>query len=205
MGVICPVDDVDRALMARIEREIIVPTLVGMRAEGAPFTGVLFAGVMVDEHGAPLLLEHNVRFGDPECEALMELVATDVGELLASAARGELDPAAARVHEGKYAAVVILAAEGYPEGPRKGDVISGVERAEALGATVHHAGTARDASGALVTAGGRVLAVTGAGATLGEARAQAYAGCEAIHFAGKHFRRDIGETVGATPTQPTSP
>lgn len=196
MGVVCPTDDVDGALLARIEREIIAPTLAGMRREGAPFTGVLFAGVMIDDAGAPLLLEHNVRFGDPECEALMDLIASDVGELLAAAAKGQLDPASARFHDGRYAAVVILAAHGYPDKPRSGDVIEGVARAEALGATVHHAGTTRSADGALVTAGGRVLAVTGSGPSLDAALGRAYAGAEAITFAGKHFRRDIGKTLG---------
>lgn len=197
MGVVCPASDVTPELLARIEREIIEPTLKGMRDEGTPFKGVLFAGVMVDADGAPFLLEHNVRFGDPECEALMELLDGDVAGLLASAARGELDPSLVSVRTDRHAVVVILAAEGYPTAPKTGATITGIAEAElASGALVHHAGTRFGAQG-LEVSGGRVLAVCGRGASFDEAYSMAYAAADAIHFEGKHFRRDIGLTRGS--------
>ncbi len=179
-------------LLARIERTILRPTLEGMHAEDRPFRGVLFAGVMVTPTGEPFLLEHNVRFGDPECEVLLALLDGDVAELLASAARGALDAGAMAVDPGRHALTVILAAAGYPAAPRTGDPITGVGRAEQIeGVLVHHAGTA-EKDGALVTAGGRVLAVTATGGSPGEARARAYRAVDEIHFEGMHFRRDIG-------------
>jgi phosphoribosylamine--glycine ligase len=192
MGVVCPAPGVDGALVARIEREIVAPTLAGMRDAGAPFRGVLFAGVMVDDAGDPFLLEHNVRFGDPECEAVLELVDGDVGALLASAARGALDPSAVRVRRDLASCVVVLAAAGYPGAPRTGDPIAGVDEAGTLPEVrIHHAGTAvRD--GQLVTAGGRVLAVTARAPTLGEARDRAYRAAGRIRFEGCHYRRDVG-------------
>jgi phosphoribosylamine--glycine ligase len=164
-----------------------------MSAEGRPFRGVLFAGLMITPAGEPMLLEHNVRFGDPECEALMALVRGDVGELFASACpRGRLDPESVQVVNDRHASVVVLAAAGYPGTPRAGDRIEGIEAADRLeGVVVHHAGTA-EKDGALVTAGGRVLAVTATGATAAEARARAYAVADAIHFEGMQLRRDIG-------------
>lgn len=194
MGVICPVADVGPELLARIEREIIVPTLHGMRAEGSPFRGVLFAGIMIDEHETPLLLEHNVRFGDPECEALMEVFDCDLAQLLAAAASGDLSAATLAIDRARHAAVVILAAENYPDAPTKGDGIDGIDAAEGFGARVYQAGTARaGAGGALITNGGRVLAVTGSSRTsLEEARRIAYAACDRIRFRGMQLRRDIG-------------
>jgi len=194
MGVICPAGDVSEGLMSRIAGEVVERTLVAMKEEGSPFRGVLFAGMMIDEAGEPWLLEHNVRFGDPECEAMMELVESDVGAMLLDAARGALDASTVQLAKGRHAAVVVLCAAGYPEKPRSGDAISGIERAESIGARVHHAGTKRTGDG-LFTAGGRVLAVTCAGPTMEAARAKAYAACEAIHFEGMHYRRDIGLTV----------
>lgn len=194
MGVICPTGDVSAALLDRIAKEIVGPTIRGMREEGAPFRGVLFAGVMVTDKDEPFLLEHNVRFGDPECEALMALFEGDVGAALSAAATGALDPTAIR-STGRHAAVVILAASGYPDKPRAGDVITGIEEATAAGATVHHAGTKVDAEGRFVTSGGRVLAVTATGASSAEAREIAYRAADLIQFDGKQLRRDIGATV----------
>ena len=194
MGVVCPAPDADAALVARIGREIIEPTLAAMRERGAPFRGVLFAGIMVTDAGDPMLLEHNVRFGDPECEALMELLDGDLAALLASAAAGRLDEGCVRLAADRAAAVVVLAAAGYPASPRRGDRISGIDAADAVdGVQVHHAGTELE-DGALVTAGGRVLAVTARGASLADARSAAYHAAELVVFQGKHFRRDIGAT-----------
>lgn len=192
MGVVCPAPGVGDALVARIEREIVDPTLAGMREAGTPFKGVLFAGVIVDDAGQPHLLEHNVRFGDPECEAVLELVDGDVGALLASAARGSLEPSTVRVRRDLASCVVVLAADGYPGTPRTGDVIEGVAQAASLPEVcVHHAGTAV-VDDRLVTAGGRVLAVTARAPTLAEARDRAYRAAGRIHFEGCHHRRDVG-------------
>jgi len=192
MGVVCPAPGVSDALVARIEREIVDPTLAGMREAGTPFRGVLFAGVIVDEAGQPFLLEHNVRFGDPECEAVLELVDGDVGGLLASAARGAIDPSTVRVRRDLASCVVVLAAQGYPGTPRTGDLIEGVPQAASLPEVcVHHAGTAI-VEGHLVTAGGRVLAVTARAPTLAEARDRAYRAASRIRFEGCHYRRDVG-------------
>ncbi len=192
MGVVCPAPGVTDALVARIEREIIGPTLDGMREMGTPFRGLLFAGVIVDEAGHPFLLEHNVRFGDPECEGVLELLDGDVGALLASAARGALDPSAVKVRRDLASCVVVLAADGYPGTPRTGDLIEGVARAEALPEVlVHHGGTVQR-DGRLETSGGRVLAVTARAPTLNEARDRAYRAASRIEFPGCHYRRDVG-------------
>ncbi|MBL8742139.1 MAG: phosphoribosylamine--glycine ligase [Myxococcales bacterium] len=193
MGVVCPAPDIGPDLVARIDRELIAPTLKRMRDEGTPFRGVLFAGVMVTDAG-PLLLEHNVRFGDPECETMMELIDGDLAEVLRDAARGALDPATLRVRSDRSAVVVVLAAEGYPATPVTGDPINGIDAAEALGVTVHHAGTKREGD-RLVTSGGRVLAVAASAATLLDAQALAYRGCKAIDFRGMQYRRDIGKST----------
>ena len=170
---------------------IHAPTIAGMRAEGRPFRGVLFAGLMITPAGEPMLLEHNVRFGDPECEVLMALLDGDVAELLWSAARGSLDRSAVRVAPDRAALTVVLASHGYPARPRTGDAIAGLDGAAALpGVFVHHAGTA-ERDGRIVTAGGRVVAVTAVGATLDEARRRAYAAVDVIEFDGMHYRRDI--------------
>ncbi len=195
MGVYAPSPHVEPALLARIEREILRPTIDGLRAEGRPFRGVLFAGVMIAPSGDPMLLEHNVRFGDPECEALVSLLEGDFAELCDSVARGQLDPNSVRVASDRAAVVVVLAAAGYPTSPRAGDVIRGIDRAAALpNVAVYHAGT-REVAGEIVTAGGRVLAVTATGASISEARDRAYAAANEISFEGAHYRRDIGASV----------
>lgn len=190
MGAIAPVE-VEPALMARIEREVIEPTLAGMKAAGAPYRGVLYAGLMVGDDGTPFLLEHNVRFGDPETQVLMALVEGDLFALFASAARGSLDDRAVRFGGG-HAIVVVLAADGYPGPPRKGDLITGLDQAAVLeGVHVLHAGTDRQ-GGALVTDGGRVLGITAVGATGEVARERAYRAAARIKWPGVHYRRDIG-------------
>ena len=190
MGVIAPVAELDPALLARVEREILRPTIDGMRAEGAPFRGVLFAGLMLTADG-PMLLEHNVRFGDPECEALMELWEGDVARALHAAATGALQPELVRFSD-RHACVVVIAAAGYPSAPRAGDPIGGLDAAEAMpGVSVLHAGTAlRD--GVSITAGGRVLAIAGVGDTPREARERAYAAVDHVAIDGAFHRRDIG-------------
>ena len=191
MGAYAPSARLSPELSARVEREIIAPTLAGMKRAGATFRGVLFAGLMITPAGDPYLLEHNVRFGDPECEAILELLEGDLAELLASAARGSLDPSAVTVAKDRAALALVLAAHGYPASPRTGDEIRGLEDAARVpGVAVLHAGTA-EKDGRIVTAGGRVLAITAWGPTLAEARTRAYEAAARISFDGEHHRADI--------------
>jgi phosphoribosylamine--glycine ligase len=191
MGTYAPAPLVTDDLAERVRVEVIDRVVEGMALDGIPFTGTLFAGLMVSPSGEPVTLEFNVRFGDPETQVLTMITEGDFGAALASAARGELDPGLLAVSPA-HAVCVVLAAGGYPGTPRRGDVISGLEVAEALpDVRVFHAGTElRD--GQLVTAGGRVLGVTARAPSLREARDRAYAACDHIRFEGMHFRRDIG-------------
>jgi len=191
MGTYAPAPVITPELAARIEREIIERAVAGMRAEGCPFVGALFAGVMVDPLGEPVLLEFNVRFGDPETQVLMSVLEGDLGRTLAAAAGGELELGMLR-QSGDHALCVVLAAHGYPEAPELGDAIAGLDAAQAVpGARVIHAGT-RSEGGQVVTAGGRVLGVVGRGASLLEARDRAYEAAVRIDFRGRQMRGDIG-------------
>jgi len=191
MGTYAPAPLVTPALQERIRQEIFERALRGMVIDGHPFRGVLFAGLMISEAGDISLLEFNVRFGDPETQVLMAVLDGDFAEALAAAARGELRPELLEVSQ-DHALCIVLAAAGYPESPRTGDVITGLEHANAIpGVQVFHAGTSlRD--GQVVTSGGRVLSVTARGATLREAHARAYQAADSIAFEGRQFRRDIG-------------
>jgi phosphoribosylamine--glycine ligase len=191
MGTYAPAPFSHAELLERVERSIVTPTVDGMRAEGHPFRGTLFAGLMVTPEGEPVLLEFNVRFGDPETQVLLNVVDGDFAELLSSAARGNLAKNAVRP-SGDHAVCVVLAAAGYPGTPRTGDPIHGLDAAAALGARVYHAGTKLDGE-RVVTSGGRVLGVTARGTSLGRARALAYDAASRIEFAGMLFRRDIAE------------
>jgi len=194
MGAYAPAPILTPELARRVERSIVVPTLTGMAAEGRPFRGVLYAGLMITDAGDPYLLEYNVRFGDPETQVLMPAVDGDLGEALAGAAQGALAADALRPAAG-YSLVVVLAAAGYPGSPRSGDPIEGLEAAAAVpGVRVYHAGT-RLTDGRVVTAGGRVLGVTGTGHSLAAAREAAYRAVEEVRFAGMHYRQDIGRRV----------
>ena len=175
-------------------RRIVVPTMSGLVREGRPFVGVLFIGLMLTE-GGPKVLEYNVRFGDPECQALMLRLGSDLVNILMACVDGTLDQQS--VHwDPQVAVCVTVAAGGYPGAYTNGKPITGIAEAEAKGAIVFHAGTA-EKDGKLVTAGGRVLSVCARGATLEAARATAYAACEAIKFEGKHYRSDIGTRTEA--------
>ena len=190
MGAVSPAPALTSELERRALTEIIEPTLAAMAAMDTPFTGVLFAGLMLTPSG-PQLIEYNVRFGDPECEALMMRLDCDLTDLLLATAHGWLSEGVSVKHKGA-SVTVVMAAEGYPGAPVAGSVIGGVDAAEATGATVFHAGTTRREDGALVATGGRVLAVTATGATIGAARAAAYAGVDRIDWPGGFCRRDIG-------------
>jgi phosphoribosylamine--glycine ligase len=192
MGAYSPARVLTPELEAQAMDEIVRPTARAMAQRGTPFSGVLYAGLMLTADG-PQLIEYNVRFGDPECEVIMPRIDGDVAALLHAVATGrlgEIDPP--RLKD-PVAATVVVAAEGYPGTPRKGGTIDGIEAAEQVeGVTVFHAGTARHGSGALLAAGGRVLAITAVGPTLAEARARVYRGVDAIEFADGFHRRDIG-------------
>jgi len=189
MGAYSPAPIVTPAVHARIMREIIDPAVQGMAAEGTPYTGFLYAGVMIDAEGSPRTLEFNCRLGDPETQPIVMRLKSDLLDILEHAAEGSLERV--EVEWDRRAALgVVLAAAGYPESPRKGDVISGLPAATAE-CKVFHAGTAL-VDGRPVTAGGRVLCVTALGETVRQAQKAAYAGVEAIHFDGMQYRRDIG-------------
>ncbi|GIL02400.1 MAG: phosphoribosylamine--glycine ligase [Alphaproteobacteria bacterium] len=189
MGAYSPAPVLDQPMVERVMTDIIVPTLAGMAAKGAPFTGILYAGLMLTARG-PQLIEYNVRFGDPECQVLMPRLKSDLVELMLAALDGDLLALEAEWSD-DCALSVVMAAKGYPGAFEKGTPIGGLDRAEATGALVFHAGTAlRD--GRLVAAGGRVLDVTALAPTVAGAQAAAYRAVEAIDWPGGFWRRDIG-------------
>ena len=190
MGAYAPAPVVTPDVLAAAEREVIRPVLDGMRAEGHPYRGVLYVGLMIAD-GRPSVVEFNCRFGDPEAQVVLPLLASDPLDLFEAVASGRLADVAVET-TGGAAACVVLASEGYPGAYEAGRPISGAERPHD-DALVFHAGTARDDAGDLVTAGGRVLGVTGRGGTLGDALDAAYAAADAVAFEGKTLRRDIGQ------------
>ncbi|CAA9506187.1 MAG: Phosphoribosylamine--glycine ligase [uncultured Sphingomonas sp.] len=192
MGAYSPARVLTPELEARAIDEIVRPTARAMAAAGTPFSGVLYAGLMLTSEG-PKLIEYNVRFGDPECEAIMPRVGGDFARLLHGVARGQLSDLPPPDLSHQVSMTVVIAAQGYPGTPRKGGVVDGIEAAARVpGVTVFQAGTARHGSGALLAAGGRVLAITALGRTLAEARARAYRAVDAIDYADGFCRRDIG-------------
>jgi phosphoribosylamine--glycine ligase len=192
MGAFTPVAAVDAALQGRVMHEIVEPTLAALAAEGAPYVGVLYVGLMLTAAG-PKVVEFNCRFGDPECQAIVMRMEEDLVPLLAAIARGErLAPAPPWSTGGRAAVCVAIASGGYPGPYPTGLEITGIDRAEAgPGVQVFHAGTTRR-HGRLVTAGGRVLGVTAVADDLTAAVAAAYEGVGRIHFEGMHYRTDIG-------------
>jgi phosphoribosylamine---glycine ligase len=190
MGSYSPVPGVDADRVREIAGAVHQPIVDELRRRGTPFHGVLYAGLMIGPDGEPKVLEYNARFGDPETQAVLSRLRSDLLELLDASTRpGGLDGIEPEWTD-DWAVTVVLASGGYPESSSSGDVISGLDEAE--GAEVFHAGTA-ERDGEVVTAGGRVLNVTGLGATPGEARDRAYAAAEQIDFDGRQMRRDIAE------------
>ena len=190
MGAYSPAPVVTPAVHARIMREIILPTVNGMAAEGVPYSGFLYAGVMIDAAGNPRTLEFNCRLGDPEAQPILLRLKSDLVELFEHAIEGTLDRSDAE-WDRRAALGVVLAAAGYPGSPRKGDAISGLD-AIADDCKVFHAGTAIAADGPM-TAGGRVLCVTALGETIRQAQRTAYAAVAGIRFDGMQYRKDIGQ------------
>ena len=191
MGAYSPAPVVSESVEKKILERVVYPAIRGMAADGNPYQGVLYVGLMIDAAGDPSVVEFNVRFGDPETQPLMLQLASDLLPLLDASARGTLDKVAPPDTSGA-AVCVVLASGGYPREFEQGIPIEGLE-ADTPDVVVFHAGTKRDAAGRFVTSGGRVLGVTGRGETVAQARERAYAAADAITFRGKHVRRDIAE------------
>ena len=190
MGAYSPAPIVTPALHARVLREIITPTVNGMKKDGIPFTGFLYAGLMIDKDGHPKTLEFNCRMGDPETQPIMSRLKSDLVYVMEHAVNGTLDTVELE-WDRRIALGVVLAAAGYPENPAKGAVINGIPK-ETENQVVFHAGTKLDDEGKLVTSGGRVLCVVGLADTMRTAQKTAYDAVESIHFDGVQYRRDIG-------------
>jgi phosphoribosylamine--glycine ligase len=189
MGAYAPVSLGDAALVRHTVDAIFSPTLAAMRDRGCPFRGLLYAGLMLTDDG-PSVVEFNCRFGDPETQALLPLLESSLLDLMQTVARGGSLRGAAATWSGRSALTTVLAAAGYPDAPRLGDPVAlPPDEPDAL---VFHAGTGRDAAGRLITAGGRVLAVTGLGATLADARQASRRVADRIDFAGRQYRTDLG-------------
>lgn len=189
MGTYSPAEVVTPALLARIDREIVRPSVEAIAAEGMDYRGTLFIGIMLTADG-PSVIEYNARFGDPETQVVLPRVADDVLALLWAATQGRLAGVSLRTRP-EYALCVVVAARGYPDAFPKGDPIT-FPAAMPDGVAILHAGTARDAAGRIVTNGGRVLGVTAVAPTLRDAATRAYAVCDALGCASKYYRRDIG-------------
>jgi phosphoribosylamine---glycine ligase len=219
MGAYSPLPDLPESLCATLVDVIHLPILAELARRNAPFRGALYAGLMLTPEG-PVLIECNARFGDPEIQALLPRLAVPLGPLLYGAAQGDLAGAAAELGltgrllptTGDAAVAVVLAAANYPETPRKGDTIAGLDEAGRTGATVFHAGTVRAADGTFKTNGGRVLAVVGTGATICAARIAAEKAAEAVTWDGMQRRHDIAAVLppaaatggAAVPCEPVS-
>ncbi len=192
MGTYSPAEVVTPALLARIEAEIVRPSVNAIAAEGIAFCGTLFIGIMLTPTG-PSVIEYNTRFGDPETQVVLPRLTTDLLQLLWAAATDRLPAVGPLLVKPDYAVCVVIAASGYPDAYPKGDVIT-LPAPTSLppATTIYHAGTARNTAGQLVTHGGRVLGVTAQGPSLRDAADRAYAACNQVKCSSKYFRRDIG-------------
>jgi phosphoribosylamine--glycine ligase len=190
MGAYSPAPLVTDALHARIMREVIEPAIRALAADGMPYIGFLYAGLMIGPDGTPNVLEFNCRLGDPETQPLLMRLKSDLTALCEAAIGGRLDTVSAQ-WDVRAALGVVMAAAGYPESVRHGDVIEGLERAALLPGKIFHAGT-RLESGKVLTNGGRVLCAVGLGDGIAAARRTAYALADSVHWPGAHYRRDIG-------------
>ena len=190
MGAYSPAPVVDQTMHDRIMQEVIIPTVEGMENEGRTYTGFLYAGIMINKDGTPKTLEFNCRFGDPETQPIMMRLKTDLVELCLAATRGSLNECHTEWDD-RAALGVVTASAGYPASASKGDVISGLENADNENVKVFHAGTKNDGND-IVTAGGRVLCVTGLGVSVTQAQAEVYAALKEISYEGMFYRKDIG-------------
>jgi len=190
MGAYSPAPVVTDAMHKRIMKEVMEPAIRGLAADGMPYTGFLYAGIMIAPDGTPNVLEFNCRFGDPETQPIMMRLKSDLTELCEAALAGRLDRVSAE-WDPRAALGVVMAAAGYPDDVRKGDVINGLDRAATLPGKVFHAGT-RESSDGVVTSGGRVLCAVGLGSSVSAAQSQAYALVNSISWTGVQFRHDVG-------------
>lgn len=189
MGAVSPVPFADGEFMDRVERSIVQPTLEGLRADGIPYSGFLFIGLM-NVDGYPMVIEYNVRMGDPETEVVMPRIKSDLVDIFEGIADKTL--ALKKLETDPRACVTVMTVSGgYPDAYEKGKEISGIEKAEGEECILFHAGTRADQLGRVLTSGGRVLACSAFGADISEAAGKALRGAEAIEFEGKYFRRDI--------------
>ncbi len=191
MGAYSPAPVVTPEVHERVMREIVNPTVQGMIADGHPFTGFLYAGLMIDQHGAPKVIEFNVRFGDPETQPVMMRLRSDLLDLLDTAVEGQLAGKQAD-WDPRPSLGVVMAATPYPEAPRIGDEIHGLDAPVATDGKVFHAGTKLEADGRVTTAGGRVLCACALGESVAEAQQRAYGVADAITWDGEFHRHDIG-------------
>jgi phosphoribosylamine--glycine ligase len=194
MGVYSPTPSMSKRLLHQIEQRIIIPSIHALRREDIPFRGVLFVGLMITDQG-PRVLEYNVRFGDPETQAIVRRFKSDMLPILAATAKGELSDVTPPEWDSRFCVGVVAASDGYPGSYRKGDRIRGLDEASAdEDVAIFQAGTTLH-EGTLLTSGGRVLCVTGMGDTVDEARESAYGAYDKLRWAGKFCRRDIGSRV----------
>ena len=193
MGAYAPTPVVTKAVMERVQSQVLEPTLATLRDRGITYRGVLYAGLMIAPDGQPSVVEFNCRFGDPETQVVLPLLKTDLAEVMLACAEGRLQDIDLEWQDG-YAACVVMASGGYPGAYETGKVISGLDEA-AADAQVFHAGTTAGDAGEIVTSGGRVLGITGCGDTLQAALDKAYQAIGKIHFDGAYFRSDIGFRV----------
>jgi phosphoribosylamine---glycine ligase len=190
MGAYSPAPVVTPQVHARVMREVIEPTVKGMMADGIPFTGFLYAGLMIDDAGAPKVIEFNVRFGDPETQPIMMRLQSDLLELIESALEGELHETEARWNPSP-ALGVVMAAKNYPDAPQIGDEIEGLNTPAPMGSKIFHAGTTLHEN-KIITSGGRVLCACALGDTVADAQRLAYAAVSEISWEGEFHRKDIG-------------
>jgi phosphoribosylamine--glycine ligase len=190
MGAYSPLLWAPKDFVAEVTKTVLQPMVTEMNRRGMPFVGLLFAGLAVTSRGVRVI-EFNARFGDPETQVVLARLNSSLSELLLAAANGDLSKLNELEWKSESAVTVVMAAEGYPDSPVSGAIISGIEQAQALGTLVYHAGTKTSDTGELLVNGGRVLSVTALGSDLAVARMQAYAGVERIGFDGEHHRSDI--------------
>lgn len=204
MGAYSPAPVVTPDVDTRIMQQVIIPTVQGMAADGRPYSGFLYAGLMIDREGNPRVIEFNCRFGDPETQPIMLRLESDLADLCLAGARGELAGRECR-WDSRAAVGVVLAAGGYPGSYEKGHAITGIDAADQGGCKVFHAGTALDAAGNVTTAGGRVLCVTALGESVRDASAAAYQGVDSIHWQDVAYRRDIAHRAIARESTEAEP